>query len=669
MAAMSREVVLACAASGAILYADERAERLLGAKPGGSLFDLIPEGNEAKLQSLLTAARARSVDGWEVAVSINGQARVMTFSASPEEGLIVLVGSLVPDDYARALTQLGDAMGELATLHRELIARNRELQRLKGDLTDTERGIAVLHREVDEKTESLYEALSRRSRVIADLSHELKTPVNAILGLSNLLLHGDDGDLSPEHRTQVGFIQRGAEALSTLISDLLDISKADAGKLTLRITRFSVKDIFSALRGMLRPLLPPSGAVTLDFEEEGELPRLETDEGKVSQILRNLITNAIKFTEHGEVRVSASMTVYGAISLRVRDTGVGISAEDRRKLFLEFSQIENPLQRRANGTGLGLAISKRLATLLAGDILVESEPGRGSTFTLVVPAAHPDAVEMRLLEQRTRSLSPGRFPVLVVEDDRATLLIYERYLTKSGYQIVPARSIDDAREKLTWLKPLAIVLDVMLEGSGSWTFLAELKRSQATKDIPVIVATVLNAEQRARALGADEFARKPVEERWLTAALAAFARRGPVKKVLVVSGDDVTRYMLRKFVEGTPYAVLDTGDPVEAQRLARTEQPQVIFFDLGMPPAKGLAALSDLRIDPRTKDVPVVAIRSGDLSEGDRAALAGAGVEVTDKAELSRSEALRQIREAVERSVSSERAGRSSQPPSDAKGP
>lgn len=659
LTSLSREIALACDANGVIVEADERARMLIKAEPGRPLADLVPKGTELKLQALIATASQQSVQGWEIAMNVEGKPRTVAFSASPSEGRVVLVGSLVPDDYAGALSQLNASMSELATLHRELIAHQKQVKQLKGELQDTERGLSVLNQEVSDRTETLQTTINLTTRVVADVGHELRTPISAIMGLSNLLLssHSSDGDLNREQRKQIEIIRRAADTLSSLVNDLLDLSKADAGKLTLRISRFSVKDVLSGLRGMLRPLIPKEKPVALELDEPDDFPELETDEGKLSQILRNLISNAIKFTERGEVRVTVGLTGYGAAAFRVRDTGIGISPDNQKKLFREFVQIDSALQRKTKGTGLGLALSKRMANLLAGDILVQSEVGKGSQFTVIVPLVHPEVVETRQLDQRSHAIDPARSPVLVVEDNRAAMIVYERYLTKSGFQLIPARSLNEAREKLATLRPAAVILDVMLEEETTWSFLADLKSDPKTKDLPVLVVTVMGGEDKARSLGADDFALKPVEEGWLTNRLRALSKRGPIQKVLVIDDDEASRYLMRKFLEGTHYALIEATDAVEGSRRAREEQPDVIILDLFLPKGNALDVVDDLKSDVRTRDIPILVVSAQPFAEGLHGKLSKVASAMVAKKDLSREEALKRIREALESKAKADRSG------------
>jgi signal transduction histidine kinase len=285
-----------------------------------------------------------------------------------------------------------DDAPETARLRLELARREQELSRLSQELDETNRGVVALYSELDEKAHSLRRANELKSRFLSNMSHEFRTPLSSIINLAHLLLERADGELTPEQERQVIYIRRAADSLMEMVNDLLDLARIEAGKIPVRKSRFGVDELFSALRGMFRPLLK-SDAVALTFEAAPDLPALDTDEGKLSQILRNLISNALKFTERGEVRVSAAHGDPGEIVFRVRDTGVGIAPGDLQRIFDEFSQVDAPIQRRHKGTGLGLPLSRRLAEILGGALLVESAVGEGSCFTARLPAAYPGGAE------------------------------------------------------------------------------------------------------------------------------------------------------------------------------------------------------------------------------------------------------------------------------------
>ncbi len=216
------------------------------------------------------------------------------------------------------------------------------------------------------------------------MSHEFRTPLNSILSLTQFLIERADGPLTEEQERQVNFVRRAAQALLELVNDLLDLAKVEAGKVVIRSEEFRASDLFATLRGLMRPLLT-NDAITLTFEDATAIGTLRTDEGKVSQILRNFLSNALKFTERGEVHVTAEARPDGMVVFSVSDTGIGIAPADQQRIFEEFGQIDSAVQRRVKGTGLGLSLSKRLAELLGGRISVQSEPGVGSTFSLAIP--------------------------------------------------------------------------------------------------------------------------------------------------------------------------------------------------------------------------------------------------------------------------------------------
>ena len=530
----------------------------------------------------------------------------------------------------------------------ELRERAIEIATLNRELLESNRGVMALYSELDEKADSLRRTSEVKSRVVSNVSHEFRTPLNSILGLTRLLLARTDGPLTPEQEKQLGFILRSATELSELINDLLDLSKMEAGKIRLHASKFAVVDLFSALRGMSRPLQTRT-EVELAFDQApAELPLLHTDEGKISQVLRNLISNALKFTERGEVRVSAAK-VGEQIDFTVRDTGVGIAPDDHERVFEEFTQLENPLQKAVKGTGLGLSLSRKLAELLAGTLTVASELGRGAAFHLRVPIVHPEVHEMDQMVERAHKADPARAPVLVVEDDRQTMFLYEKYLSSSGFQVMPARSIDGARELLREVTPAAIVLDVMLEGETSWGFLSELKSSVETRDIPVLVVTVTDRENKARALGADEFWMKPMDKEWLTRKLRTLAKRGPIEKLLVIDDDEVSRYLVRRLLADTPYKITEATGGLEGIRLARETLPSVILLDFVMPGMTAFEVLDELKADTRTRHIPVIIHTSKDLAAEERERLKQATSAILSKQSLSREVAIARIRDALDK--------------------
>ncbi|WEF30838.1 ATP-binding protein [Pseudoduganella chitinolytica] len=408
----------------------------------------------------------------------------------------------------------------LATLS-ELKTRQDELVQLTRELEDTNRGVVALYAELDEKADHLRRADEMKTRFLSNMSHEFRTPLSSIRALSRLLLERVDGELSPEQEKQVKFILKGAESLTELVDDLLDLAKIEAGKIDVRPVAFEVGDMFSALRGMLRPLLV-STKVELLFDGPETPIAMMTDEAKLSQILRNFISNALKFTESGYVKVSATVLPKGdAVRFDVEDTGIGIAPEHQQIIFEEFSQVENRLQHKVKGTGLGLPLCRRLAGLLGGSVTLRSTPGQGSTFSALIPAAYdtmPDPLAFR------GTLAPADttgIPVLVVEDDRSTMMLYRSFFRNTPYRAVCARSVWEAEQAWAAQAPAAVILDLYLHGEDSWRWLAQTKNDERRKHVPVIIASEVADRQKAFSLGAEAYLAKPVAREELLAQLNA----------------------------------------------------------------------------------------------------------------------------------------------------
>ena len=503
-------------------------------------------------------------------------------------------------------------------------AREAELAQLNRELDETNRGVVALYAELDDKAEFLQRASELKSHFLSNMSHEFRTPLNSILALSQILLDRLDGDLSPEQEKQVRFMRTSAQNLLDLVNDLLDLAKVEAGKVTIRPSAFSVNSMFAALRGMLRPLLSPNSSVRLVFDDPEEDIQIYSDEAKVSQILRNFISNALKFTERGEVRISVARGNDDTITFSVADTGIGIADQDQERIFQEWMQVEGKLQKAAKGSGLGLPLSRKLAQLLGGDVYVNSKLGFGSTFAAVIPLNFVGQTEVFQVPEVKRELDASKLPVLVVEDNREALFVYEKYLKGSPFQVVPARNIKEATSALHSFRPIAVVLDVLLEGEHSWDLLRDLKRDPATRRIPVYVVTVVDNRQKALALGADGFQAKPLDRLWLLNQLNQVRAERLMPRVLIIDDDETSRYLVRTVFANTGCHIWEAGGGVEGVRLAREYEPDIVILDLSMPDLNGYEVLQALHGDPQTSKIGVIIHTSKTLDDREYSRLTGA---------------------------------------------
>jgi signal transduction histidine kinase/ActR/RegA family two-component response regulator len=404
----------------------------------------------------------------------------------------------VDDELRQQSAELARVLALLRQAELALARSQEEVAELNHELESTNRGVVALYAELDEKAEQLKRADALKTRFFSQMSHEFKTPVNSILALTRLLLDRVDGELTGEQAKQVSFIRQAAQELGDLVNDLLDLVKVEAGHSVVRPGPMQVQVLFDTLRAMFRPLAA-NPAVALVIEEPPPLPRLLTDESKVAQILRNFISNALKFTEQGEVRVTAALAPDGRhVRFSVADTGIGIARGDQERIFEEFGQLENPIQKRVRGTGLGLALSRRLAQLLGGALTLDSAPGRGSTFSLDLPLIMAEAPEPAA---KAPGGTTGRARrVLIIDDDEVARYVLKGHLARQEAVILEAGNGMQGLRLAQEEQPDVIFLDLVMPGLDGHAVLDQLAANPATRGLPVIILSsqVLGANERRR---------------------------------------------------------------------------------------------------------------------------------------------------------------------------
>lgn len=496
------------------------------------------------------------------------------------------------------LSEIRQQNRELLTTLEELRKRQDELHRLNRELEDTNRGVVALYAELEERAHHLRRADEVKTRFLSNMTHEFRTPVNSILALSGLLMDRADGELNIEQERQVGYIRKAAADLSELINDLLDLARVEAGKVVIRTNEFEVANLFGALRGMLKPLLV-SQSVSLVFEDPDALPSLNTDESKISQILRNFISNALKFTERGEIRVRAYFDGVDRMSFSVADTGLGIPATDLKRIFEEFGQLENPIQRKVKGTGLGLPLSKRLAELLGGEVTVLSEVGKGSTFTVTVPCVYAGSDSDDVTSVKLPKVEEGLLPILAIEDHAEDRLVYDRLLRGSQFQLISVSNLRQAADVLRGFVPKAILLDVMFGHQDAWKFLAELKEKPATSRIPVLMVTSIDDRAKAESLGADAYGIKPIQRGWLLEQLQRLVFR---RTALIIDDEETSRYTMRQLLRRAGWEVAEASNGPDGIARALSLSIEIIFLDMSMPEMTGMEVLRRIRGIPSLAD-------------------------------------------------------------------
>jgi len=628
--------------------------------PGIANLDEVLEGSyESKTgMGIGIIGSRRLMDRWEIRSSGGGTAVTMG-KLLPDGARVVepvdagkLVSKLAAMPHPSSLSEVQSQNAELLQTLADLQDKQEKLQQLADELEDTNRGVVALYAELDEKAVHLRRADEMKTRFLSNMSHEFRTPLNSVRALCGMLLAKIDGPLAPEQETQVKFIAKATDDLSELVNDLLDLAKIEAGKIEIRPADFEVAELFSALRGMLRPLLV-TDTVELEFDDPDGIPPMFTDESKVSQILRNFISNALKFTERGSVRVSAKLAPEGdSVVFAVADTGIGIALEDREMIFEEFTQVPSALQRRVKGTGLGLPLCRKLAMLLGGDVSLESEPGKGSTFYARMPVRYATATAAASAPARRveAQVIPEGDWVLIVEDDEGTRMIYERFLRGSRFTPFSVASLAQAREVLRSHRPMAVILDILLPGEEhqTWRWLAEAKAADAS--IPVIVVSSSGDRRKALSLGADDYFEKPITREDLLDRLTNIAtNRTDGRLALIIDDDPAARYVIRRSVRGS-MRFEEAGDGPTGLAAAARTRPEVIFLDLSMPGMNGGEVLERLAADPDTAGIPVVVVTSHEIDDALRNKLSNARA-IVQKKDIS-VDTLARTLEAIQRSAS-----------------
>ncbi|UWZ86792.1 ATP-binding protein [Occallatibacter riparius] len=581
----------------------------------------------------------RLMDEFEIVSSAEGTSVRMSKFA-PNQGLswnpnsiqeaVRTIQRRAPDD---PFTEIERQNRELLKTLQELRSRQEELELLNRELEDTNRGVVALYAELDERADYLRRASELKTKFLSNVSHEFRTPLNSIVSLARLLLDRIDGELTPEQMRQVRYMESSARDLQEMVNDLLDLAKVEAGKIRMRPKRFDVHELFSALKGMLKPLLADNTSVDLLFEDASALAPLHTDEGKVSQILRNLISNALKFTPSGTVSVRARSIENRRVEFAVADTGIGIAPEHYETIFKEFSQVENPLQDRYRGTGLGLPLCRNLAMLLGGEIALQSELGRGSTFYLTIPSVY---VGEAVSTEEGESLPAPEFhrmPVLYLEDNPSEAHYVEASLRETEFQPILASTVAQAELWTERHTPAAVLADVYVGEEQAWSFIDRIR--DRNPGVPVIVTSAHNHARTAYDHGASSFLSKPIDRERLLSELRQLTPARGTRRLLIVDDNEVSRYVLRQLLSQPWLQISEVGNGTEALDALREGLPDAIILDLLMPDMSGFDILRTLRSRPETENLPVLIYTSKPLSDQERTQLENWGAAIVRKEDVS----------------------------------
>jgi len=493
-----------------------------------------------------------------------------------------------------------------------------------------------------------------KSAFLANMSHELRTPLNAIIGYSEILLE-DAVDMGHESlKPDLIKIQASGKHLLDLITDILDLSKIEAGKMELDIEEFPVGPMLAEVATTIRPLIEKNDN-SFSLGEIDELGLLQADKTKMRQILFNLLSNACKFTEGGKIGIRAHRHTEGErewLTFAISDTGIGMTPVQIDKLFQPFTQADSSTTRRYGGTGLGLTISKRFCQMMGGDIEVDSNVGIGSTFTVRLPIdgrgrRQSDRLAVEAALNAAKRDSSPHYTLLAIDDDPTALELMQRFMRREGFRVETAASGEEGLALARKLKPDAITLDVLMPDMDGWAVLSAIKADDALRDIPVIMLTMVDDRNMGYALGASDYMTKPIDRERLLAILHRYRCDNPPCPLLLVEDDAPTREMTRRMLEREGWVVVEAENGSVALDRAKEHTPELVLLDLMMPEMDGFQFLDEFRRNPQWQHIPIVVITAKELDNADMERLNGRVAKVVQKGAYSRDELMEQVRSLV----------------------
>ena len=495
------------------------------------------------------------------------------------------------------------------------------------------------------------DASKTKSAFLASMSHELRTPLNAIIGYSEMVIEEMSDHGETRYRSDIDRIHTAGKNLLDLINEVLDLSKIEAGKMELYLEEFQLSDLIREVASTVQPLLEKNKN-TLLVNVPPDIPIVRLDQTKVRQILFNLISNASKFTLNGTITLSAvaipaSGDNEAVIEMKVADTGIGITEDQKSKLFKEFSQADSSTTRKYGGTGLGLAISKRFSDMMRGSIEIDSVPDKGTTFTVTLPQvlqiAEATSLPAVVPTESPAAPIPTNTVVLVVDDDTGVRDLLSRHLSKEGYLVECVTSGDEGIKRAKEILPMAIILDVMMPHKDGWAVLHEIKNEPALKSIPVVMYTMLDERSFGLAIGASDYLVKPVSKEKILQVLDKYKHRASRDYVLVVDDSPDIRDMASRAIQKAGWLVRTAENGKSALEMLEVEAPCLIFLDLMMPVMDGFEFLSIFQNRTEWKHIPVAIITSKELMAEERQQLNGIVRKVIQKGDFTPEKLLRQL--------------------------
>ncbi len=550
---------------------------------------------------------------------------------------------------AKAVVQLENFVNELKNLNEEYQKQNIQIKKQNETLLKLSDQLKVKAEELSLQKERAEESTKLKSQFLASMSHELRTPMNSILGLTELILERANLDTKNKERLQV--VLKSGKRLMSLINDILDLSKIEAGKMEIHDEDVLLEELIEEVSNTISPLALEKG---LNFNVQRKCNTriiVNTDRGRVNQVLVNLLGNAVKFTEKGKVELSISITSDRMLKFVVSDTGIGISKHNQEVIFEEFRQLDGTTTRKYSGTGLGLAICKKIIDLLGGKIWVDSTEGRGSSFSFTIPIKYVQEkkkdnslpINLDVLRKNIKN------PILVIDDDSEVRYTIGQYLISKGYEVIFAEDGDKGIQLAIEKQPFAITLDVMLPSRDGWSVLKELKENPKTKEIPVILVSILGDKNVGYGLGAFEYFVKPISADKLLSVfnkLEMLAKKR-IQKIVIVDDDELEFEKFKREFKDDKVSIEYIKDSEFAFNKIAEVQPDLIILDLMMPKVDGVTLSHKLKSSNKTKHIPIIISTAKDLNAEERKSLTAIVEDITVKSNGHPLDVLKIVRDRI----------------------
>ncbi|MFZ1518922.1 MAG: response regulator [Ignavibacteriaceae bacterium] len=524
---------------------------------------------------------------------------------------------------AKTVVQLENLVHELKSLNDEYQKQNIQIKKQNETLLELSNQLKSKAEELAIQKERAEDSTRLKSEFLASMSHELRTPMNSILGLTELIL--DKAQLSGKNKERLEVVLKSGKRLMSLINDILDLSKIEAGKMEIREEDVLLEEIIEEILNTAVPIAHDKGLTFNVKRNCNTRIIINTDRGRISQVLINLVGNAVKFTSKGNIELSVSLNQDHMLMFSVSDTGIGISAEDKAVIFEEFRQLDGTTARKYSGTGLGLAISKKILDLLGGKIWVASIEGQGSVFSFTVPIKYAQGKRsLEVLPINPEVLRKNiRNPILVIDDDPEVRYTIAQYLISKGYEVIFADNGETGVKLAIERQPFAITLDLLLPNKDGWTVLKELKENYVTKDIPVILISIIGDKNVGYGLGAYEYFIKPISAEKLLSAftkLEMLAKKR-IQKIVIVDDDELEFDKFKNEFKDDNITIEFIQDSEYAFNKISEVQPDLIILDLMMPKIDGITLSHKLKSNSNTKHIPILISTAKNLSDTEKDSL------------------------------------------------